>query len=56
MQEGVEHPAIGAAWIHVAVAAIHPFKDGNGRASRVVASLAIYRGGFKLPEFTSLEE
>lgn len=56
MQEGLEHPAIGAAWIHVAVAAIHPFKDGNGRASRVVASLAMYRGGFKLPEFTSLEE
>jgi Fic family protein len=56
IQKGLEHPAIGAAWIHGAVAAIHPFKDGNGRASRVVASLAMYRGGFKLPEFTSLEE
>ena len=56
MQAGFEHPAIGAAWIHVAVAGIHPFKDGNGRAARVVASLAMYRGGFKLPEFTSLEE
>lgn len=56
MQQGLEHPAIGAAWIHVAVAAIHPFKDGNGRVSRTVASLAMYRGGFKLPEFTSLEE
>lgn len=53
---GLEHPAIGAAWIHVAMAAIHPFTDGNGRAARVVASLAMYRGGFKLPEFTSLEE
>ena len=56
MQEGFEHPAIGAAWIHIAVAAIHPFKDGNGRASRVLASLAMYRGEFKLREFTSLEE
>ena len=56
MQEGFGHPAIGAAWIHIAVAAIHPFKDGNGRASRVLASLAMYRGEFKLPEFTSLEE
>jgi Fic family protein len=56
MQEGVVHPAIGAAWIHVALAAVHPFRDGNGRASRVVASLTMYRGGFKLPEFTSLEE
>lgn len=56
IDRGMEHPAIGAAWIHVAVAAIHPFTDGNGRAARVVASLAMYRGGFKLPEFTSLEE
>ncbi len=55
-EEGHAHPAMGAAWIHVAIAAIHPFRDGNGRASRVVASLAMYRGGFKLPEFTSLEE
>lgn len=30
--------------------------DGNGRVARVAASLAMYRGGFKLPEFTSLEE
>jgi Fic family protein len=56
VQNGREHPAISAAWIHVALAAIHPFRDGNGRACRVVASLAMYRGGFKLPEFTSLEE
>ncbi|OGK95804.1 MAG: hypothetical protein A3I14_13470 [Candidatus Rokubacteria bacterium RIFCSPLOWO2_02_FULL_73_56] len=56
IEQGREHPAIAAAWIHVAVAAIHPFQDGNGRASRVLASLAMYRGGFKLPEFTSLEE
>jgi hypothetical protein len=56
MQEGRGHPALSAAWIHVALAAIHPFRDGNGRASRVVASLAMYRGGFSLPEFTSLEE
>jgi Fic family protein len=56
MQEGHPHPAIDAAWIHLAVAAIHPFKDGNGRTSRVSASLAMLRGGYKLPEFASLEE
>jgi len=56
MQRGHAHPAIAAAWIHVAIAAIHPFRDGNGRAARVLASLAMHRGGFKLPEFTSLEE
>lgn len=50
------HPAISAAWIHVVTAAIHPFRDGNGRVARVVASLAMYRGGFQRTEFTSLEE
>jgi Fic family protein len=56
MQQGHAHPGIAAAWIHVAIAAIHPFRDGNGRVARVLASLAMHRGGFKLPEFTSLEE
>jgi Fic family protein len=56
MQRGHPHPAIAASWIHVAIAAIHPFRDGNGRLARVLASLAMHRGGFRLPEFTSLEE
>jgi Fic family protein len=56
VEQGLSHPAIGAAWIHLAVAAIHPFRDGNGRVARIVASLAMYRGGFTLPQFTSLEE
>ena len=50
------HPAIAAAWMHVALAAIHPFTDGNGRTARVLASLTMYRGGFKHPAFTNLEE
>jgi Fic family protein len=56
MEEGHEHPAVASGWIHVATAAIHPFRDGNGRVARVLASLAMYRGGFKRREFTSLEE
>lgn len=50
------HPALSAAWIHVAIAAVHPFADGNGRTARVLSSLAMYRGGFRRPEFCSLEE
>lgn len=49
------HPAVAAAWLHVAIAAIHPFRDGDGRTARVLASLAMYRGGFRHPAFTSLE-
>ena len=56
-QEGgeLESPIL-AALVHVRLAGIHPFTDGNGRTARVLASLAMYRGGYKSEEFTSLEE
>ena len=50
------HPAAVAAWAHVALAAIHPFLDGNGRTARILASLVMYRGGFRTRPFTTLEE
>ncbi len=56
MEQADWHPAIAAAWMHVALAAIHPFRDGNGRTARVLSSLTMYRGGFKHPAFTNLEE
>ena len=56
VEDAAWHPAIAAAWVHVALAAIHPFQDGNGRTARVLSSLTMYRGGFKDPAFTNLEE
>lgn len=57
LQSAVNLPApVLASLAHVRVAGIHPFKDGNGRTARVVAALAMYRGGYRAPEFTSLEE
>ncbi len=56
MEHADWHPALAAAWVHVALAAIHPFRDGNGRTARILASLVMYRGGFKDTAFTSLEE
>lgn len=47
---------VRAAVAHVRLAGIHPFSDGNGRVARILASLVMYRGGYRLPEFTSLEE
>ena len=47
---------VRAALAHIMMAAIHPFADGNGRTARIVASLVMYRGGFRHPQFTSLEE
>jgi Fic family protein len=54
MEDATWHPAIAAAWVHVALAAAHPFRDGNGRTARVLSSLAMYRGGFRHPAFTRL--
>lgn len=51
-----EHPLVSAALLHAWLAAVHPFKDGNGRVARIAASLVMYRRGLKLPQFTSLEE
>jgi Fic family protein len=45
-----------ASVVHVRLAGIHPFADGNGRTARVLASLVMYRQGYKRKEFTSLEE
>lgn len=55
-----EHPdlpaPVAAAVSHATIAGIHPFSDGNGRTARILAMLAMVRGGFTIPEFTSLEE
>lgn len=54
---GREAPVlVQSAIAHVWLAAVHPFLDGNGRTARILASLVMYRGGYRLPQFTSLEE
>lgn len=56
-QHSCDTPApVLAALVHVRLAGVHPFSDGNGRTARVLSSLAMYRCGFTRPEFTSLEE
>lgn len=37
------HPVVQAAYLHYALAAIHPFADGNGRVARALASVPLYR-------------
>ena len=37
------HPVVQAAYAHYALAAIHPFADGNGRVARVLASVYLLR-------------
>lgn len=50
------HAVVRAAMAHLHVVSVHPFRDGNGRISRIVQSLVLAREGLVSPEFASIEE
>ncbi len=50
------HVVVRAAMAHLHVAAVHPFRDGNGRVARIVQSLVLARDGILAPEFASIEQ
>lgn len=50
------HLIVRAAMAHLHIVCVHPFRDGNGRVSRIVQSLVLARGGLLAPEFVSIEE
>jgi hypothetical protein len=50
------HLIVRAAMAHLHLVSIHPFRDGNGRISRILQSLVLARGGLLAPEFVSIEE
>ncbi len=50
------HLIVRAAMAHLHLVSVHPFRDGNGRISRIVQSLVLARGGLLAPEFVSIEE
>lgn len=50
------HVVVRAAMAHLHVISIHPFRDGNGRVSRIVQSLVLAREGLLSTEFGSIEE
>ena len=55
--EGEQTPApIVAGLAHYQFVTIHPFYDGNGRTARALATLLLYRQGYDLGRFYSLEE
>lgn len=50
------HIVVRAAMAHLHVVSVHPFRDGNGRISRIVQSLVLASEGLLAPEFASIEE
>src|SRR6202049_2808881 len=44
------HPVIRAAMAHLNLVSIHPFRDGNGRAARIVQSLVLAKERLLRPE------
>lgn len=50
------HPVLRAGIAHYALAAIHPFVEGNGRTARAFATLVLFMEGFDIKKLFSLEE
>lgn len=50
------HPVLKAATVHYELARIHPFVDGNGRVSRALSTFILFKEGYDIRKFFSLEE
>ncbi len=50
------HPVIRAAIVHYVLVSIHPFIEGNGRATRAFANLVMHKEGYDVKRFFSIEE
>lgn len=50
------HPVIVAGIVHYEIVRIHPFKDGNGRTARALASLILFLRSFDVKKYFSLDE
>jgi len=49
-------PVVRSALAHLNLVMIHPFRDGNGRMARALATLVLARSDITEPEFSSIEE
>lgn len=50
------HPVLKAGVVHYEVVRIHPFLDGNGRVARALVTLVLFKEGYDIKKFFSLEE
>lgn len=50
------HPVLQAGITHYELVRVHPFLDGNGRVARATAILVLFKEGYDVKKFFSLEE
>ena len=50
------HPILKAFLFKVCFIKIHPFRDGNGRMSRLLTLLLLYKNGYDAGKYVSFEE
>ena len=50
------HPIIRAALLHLEFVSIHPFTDGNGRVTRLLTQLQLYRDNWDFRKILVLED
>ncbi len=55
LNEGRTHPLIVMAALNLDFLCIHPFRDGNGRVSRLLLLLQCYHFGYEVGRYISLE-
>ena len=55
LRERWVHPLIGLAAFNLDFLCIHPFRDGNGRVSRLLLLLQSYHLGFEVGRYISIE-
>ncbi|MGE5042182.1 MAG: Fic family protein [Candidatus Levyibacteriota bacterium] len=55
-EESDMHPVLKAGVVHYEFVRIHPFLDGNGRVGRALSTLVLFKEGYDIRQFFSLEE
>jgi Fic family protein len=55
VNQGIAPPLVSVAALVLDFLCIHPFRDGNGRVSRLLTLLALYQHGYEVGRYISLE-
>ena len=50
------HPIIASACAHYEIARLHPFRDGNGRVARALATWVLYHRGFDTQHLFAVDQ